>query len=164
MKIHTSLMPEQLYTVLRNAGAPINFESRETLGSRTHAYGYNILLTGSGGRSNTGNFGAGNYFGATWDEWGAFFGALYDLDPNARCGGTVVNPAYRNASHFHYLTADRFQKDPKRGNVHLPADTHPRHQWKVDEESDHRPYVAWSYHCSKCSAKRPPFIPGRDWS
>lgn len=168
MRIHTSLHRDQLLTVLRNSGAAIDTEAFGVYGSRTHDSAWEVRLTGSGGRNNTGLYGAGDYNGATWDEWGAFFGALFELDPEARCGGTEANPVYRDARHYHYLTGDRFQARaesvdglPKRWN-HLPADTHPRHRWEPDNPRDYR----GGFHCAKaeCSAVRPPFIAGRDWS
>lgn len=160
MKIHTSLNYHEMYALVRDSDAPINYHKLDTLGSRTHANGFDVRLTGTGGRNNTGMYGAGDYNGATWDEWGAFFGALFRKDPDARCGGTLVNPVYRNASHFHYLTANRFQLS--RG-MHLPADTHPRHRWEYDTPILTGPQAL---HCAKadCSAKRPPFIAGKDWS
>lgn len=154
MKIHTSLDYSQMYGLLRDSGAPISFHKLEQNGSRTHAHGYEVTLEGSGGRNNTGLYGSGEYNGATWDEWGAFFGALYYHDSEARCGGTVTNPIYANFSHFHYLTADRFQKH---AGMHVPTDTHPRHQWKWDAYYIER-------HCTKCSAAWPRYISGRDWS
>lgn len=162
MRIHTSLHPDQVYTVLRNSGAPIELHTFDVHRSRTHAYAWDVRLGGSGGRNNTGMYGAGDFNGATWDEWGAFFGALFELDSEARAGGTESNPIYRDARHYHYLTGDRFQADPKRGSVHLPADTHPRHRWEPDNPRDWR----GGHHCSKaeCSAVRPPHIDGRDWS
>jgi hypothetical protein len=155
MKIHTSLDYPTMYGLLRDSGAPINFHSIEKVGSRTHDFGYHVHLTGTGSRSNSGSHGAADHNGATWDEWGAFFGALFDKDPEARCGGTVANPAYRNASHFHYLTGHRFQKRSDYG-TYLPADTHKRHQWDGGWMS--------GFECKNCSAERPPFISGADWS
>lgn len=161
MKIHTNLMPDQMLTVLRNAHAPIEYLIYEPVGSRTHAYGYHVRLSGSGQLANTGLTGAGYENAATWDEWGAWFGALFELDPEARCGGTVFNPVYRNASHFHYLTGERFRYNDLAGG-HLPTDTHPRHQWEYDGTwGDHG---TSSHHCTKCSAVRSPFIAGCDWS
>lgn len=168
MKIHTTLSRPKMLDALRHSGAPIYFHKLEEVGSRTHRHGYHVTLEGSGGRNNTGLYGAGTYNGATWDEWGAFFGALFELDPEARCGGTVANPVYRNAGHFHYLTAERFiQRFEGTGNTvgatvqptHLPVDTHPRHRWERD---------GWGPNaerkCAKCTATQPPFISGADWS
>ena len=162
MKIHTELDYVQMLTLIRASGASeIEYQVLEPNGSRTHRFGYSVTLAGSGGRNNTGLYGAGNYNGATWDEWGAFFGALFEMDPEARCGGTLVDPVYRNASHFHYLTDDRFQSyvTESEGVSFLPTDTHPRHQW------EHKGYGYNSpRHCTKCSATQPPFISGKDWS
>ena len=143
MRIHTKLSALQMRDVIRAAGAPINFRDGllTPLRSRSHLYAYEVRLEGSGGRNNTGLYGAGDYDGATWDEWGAFFGALYELDQLARCGGTAKQPCYGDAEHFHFLTNGRFKHrlyweiahEPGAvASGHLPADTHPRHRWHHD--------------------------------
>lgn len=159
MKIHTSLSAYQMRDLLQASGAPIGYHNLEGCGSRTHAHGYHVTLEGSGGRNNTGMYGSGDYNGATWDEWGAFFGALFEADPEARCGGTLVNPTYRNASHFHYLTGGRFE-NTEDTIMHLPHDTHSRHQWKYDNAN----VYSNARHCAKCSARQPEFVAGKDWS
>lgn len=157
MKIHTNLDYIAFHRLTRDSGAPITFHLIDQVGSRTHAYGYNVTLEGTGGRNNTGMYGAGDYDGATWDEWGAFFGALYAADENARCGGTVTNPVYANAAHYHYLTDERFREGP---TGYLPEDAHARHNWKYEGDV----HYGSTQKCSKCSAVRPPFVSGRDWS
>ena len=59
------------------------------------------------------NFGNGEY-GATWDEWGAIFAALFDADPDATCY------AYDGREDFHYKTGDRFLHG-------LPDEPHDQH-------------------------------------
>jgi hypothetical protein len=162
MKIHTSLDYHAMNALLRASGAPISYRVLDQVGSRTHTYGYHVGLTGTGGRNNSGLYGAGDHNGATWDEWGAFFGALFEADPEARCGGTLTNPVYRDAGHFHYLTGQRFVKRPDYGTPgrrggHLPADTHPRHQWELDRST-------MGFNCRKCSATQSRHISGKDWS
>lgn len=159
MRIHTALTWSELYDVARASGAPISFHTCEEKGSRTHARAFELRLEGTGGRNNTGQYGAGDYDGATWDEWGAFFGALYAADAGARCGGTAKRPTYANAAHYHFVTGDRF-----RGRMittpagvtrrtYLPEDTHPRHGWiYLGTWGDHG---AAGYKCRKCSATRP---------
>lgn len=153
MRIHTSLDYLQVRDLTRASGAPIGFEHIEEHGSRTHARAFEVRLTGTGGRSNTGRYGAGDYDGATWDEWGAFFGALYDADPKARCGGTAKRPTYADAEHYHFETGDRFRPRVEGTRAtYLPADTHPRHGWVYQ---DGAMLGTGSYKCRRCSAKRP---------
>lgn len=144
MRIHTNLDFLQMLDVRTDSGAPIGYEDITEHGSRTHAWAFDVRLTGSGGRNNTGLYGAGDYDGATWDEWGAFFGALYAADPTARCGGSAKSPVYADATHFHFMTNERFELND--AGTHMPADTHPRHNWKDD---------GGTWVCSKCDASRP---------
>lgn len=166
MRIHTSLTWREMHDALTAAGAPISFHVLTEHASRTHTHAWEVRLEGSGGRNNTGLYGTGDYEGATWDEWGAFFGALYDLDPDARCGGTSKRPVYARADHYHYVTGHRFHKRVhvaerhESGSVkltrttYLPPDTHPRHGWIYDSG---RP------HCRKCSADRPGWAAEEQW-
>lgn len=150
MRIHTSLTYRQMWEVAKASGAPIDLEVLQEYGSRTHERAFEVGLSGSGGRPNSGKYGAGgDYQAATWDEWGAFLGALYDADINARCGGSVRRPVYRDAEHFHFKTGSRFRLrfDVAGGTNYLPIDTHPRHQWLYDSPV--------GFKCRKCSAFRP---------
>src|SRR5213596_2251151 len=107
MRIHTSLTREQMTQVLRDSGAKITFHAITEHKSQTHPRAFNLTLEGTGGRNNTGLYGAGDYCGATWDEWGAFLGALFALDWDARVG-SVKNPTYANGADFHDITTRRF--------------------------------------------------------
>jgi hypothetical protein len=143
MRIHTELTEAQMSEARRNSGAPIYFHTLEEHGSRTHPRAFEVRLEGTGGRNNTGLYGAGDYDGATWDEWGAFLGAVYALDPAARCGGTERQPIYAHAQDYHWQTGDRFRDG-------LPADTHPRHRWVLEGTA-----ATGRYHvrkCGKCGA------------
>ena len=141
MRIHTSLT--NLTPVRVASGAPIHFEHHEQKGSRLRDRAFEVRLGGSGGLNNTGLYGAGDYNGATWDEWGAFLGALFAADPDAVCGSNSYR-VYDGAADFHAKTGDRFRGrvvtvedykgmplPPRR--VYLPADTHPRHIWKRED-------------------------------
>jgi hypothetical protein len=157
MRIHTSLTYGQMSGLTGPGqafgGRPlfVVWHKLDTFKSRTHAYGYDITLEGSGGRNNTGLYGAGDYNGATWDEWGAVFGRLFTLDPAARAGGTVARPVYANSEHFHWTTGHRFSHEMTGGQ--LPADTHKRHRWAHDGYSPGRSYsVAHCEHSSGCTA------------
>jgi len=174
MRIHTSLTHDEMSAMPRLSGAPISFHALTECGSRTHARAFEVRLTGTGGRSNTGLYGSGDFDGATWDEWGAFFGALFDADPAARCGGSSRRPVYGDADHFHFLTGDRFHKrviterHPS-GSIattrtsYLPADTHPRHRWVYQG--------SWGDHGSKghvcgkdgCTATQPGHVADQEY-
>lgn len=143
MRIHTNLTITDLYTAKRNTGAPIGFEVLSEHKSRTHDRAFEVRLNGTGGRNNTGLYGAGDFDGATWDEWGAFLGSLYNLDPIARCGGSVRQPVYASAADYHHQTGNRFREGT------LPADTHPRHNWQWNHDG------FYCKHKSGCSATRP---------
>lgn len=155
MRVHTNLKRNEMQSALKKSGAPIGFEVLDPHASKTHARAFEVRLTGSG------YFGTGwageDFQGATWDEWGAFFGALYDWDKDARCGGSVKIPAYADADDFHYKTGNRFRArwenidtfDARR--TYLPADTHKRHHWDFV-------WADQSFACTKCSATRPPNV------
>jgi len=151
MRIHTNLTSEAMHVALRQSGAPISFHTLTEHGSRTHARAFDVRLEGTGGASNTGLYGAGDYSGATWDEWGAFFGALFELSPSTRAGGSAARPVYANADDYHFQTGDRFHFVAGRG--HLPADTHPRHRWVYLGTPGDR--GVGDSECSKCSAHVP---------
>lgn len=109
-------------------------------GSRSHARAFEVSLEGNGYRKNTGKYGAGEEFGATWDEWGVFLARLFDIDANA-VAGAVKHPVYRDGYDFHAKTADRFV------DLELPEDTHKRHNWKATGRIGHRA-------CTKCTAEQ----------
>ena len=138
MKIHTSMTREQFVTAIDGL-PPLRWHDWSEHGSRTHLRAFDFRLEGSGGRSNTGLYGAGDYSGATWDEWGAVIGNLFRIDPDARFGDTK-NPVYDGAGDFHRATMGRFEEPG------LPEDTHPRHRW----ESSGNGY----FRCAKCSAEQ----------
>ena len=139
MRIHTNLLRHEIGAALGNSGASIAFHKITEHRSTQRDRAFDVRLEGTGGRSNTGLYGAGDYDGGTWDEWGAVFGALYELDPNAVCGGTAKRPVYADADDFHHQTGDRFKAweyEPGR-TVHMPKDSHPRHRWQwVNDRSD----------------------------
>lgn len=142
MKIHTSLTRDEMYALTR--GLPVSYHDITEHKSRTAGRAFNVRLTGTGGRNNTGLYGAGDYDGATWDEWGAYFGRLYLADSDAVCGGTAARPVYANAGHFHWQTGGRFSSGE------LPEDTHPRHRWNISGDSLTGSYTV--HQCGKCTA------------
>ena len=78
---------------------------------------------------------------ATWDEWGAFIGAIFARDNDAVFGPSRKNAIYNGVAEFDYTTAHRFED----GSGELPADTHKQHRWN---------YNGYNLECAKCSAKR----------
>jgi len=145
MRLHTNLTAEQIRIARRATLTMTHFETLSHHGSRTHDHAFEVRLGGSGGRNNTGLYGAGDYCGATWDEWGAVMGAIYMLDPAARWGG-AKNPQYADAEDFHFKTRNRFKAGI------LPADTHARHKWVYAERD--------GFYCSHkagCTAEQPSY-------
>jgi len=86
----------------------VGFMTLDTKGSRSRARGFEIRLEAEPGdghrRTNTGTRGAGDYYAATWDEWGYFIAELFALDPAAIFGG------YDGAADFHAQTKGKFQR------------------------------------------------------
>lgn len=148
MRIHTSLTHWQMRQALQASGAPIDFEVLEQHASRTHDRAFEVMLSGTGGRPAFRN---SDFQAATWDEWGAFFGALYTADPKARCGGSAKHPTYRDAEHYHFVTGERFRPrfDVAGEGNYLPIDTHRLHRWTYGDGD------TAGFHCTKCSATRP---------
>lgn len=135
MRIHTNVLTvSDVYRATK--GLPGVLVTASQHGSRTHERAIEVSLEGNGYRKNTGKHGASDEFGATWDEWGVFIAALYEVDPQA-VFGTVKYPVYPNAYEFHGMYQDRFADG-------LPEDTHKRHSWEMMNRLDQR--------CKKCSA------------
>lgn len=121
MKLHTSLtaseVADALGTVknLGRAGTDVEFAGLRYEKSLSRRHGYVIHLaseTKTGPdlgprtarrRVNSGVYGAGEWYAATWEEWGWFMAEVYALDPAARwsCG-------YRDSADFHRKTGGRF--------------------------------------------------------
>lgn len=88
----------------------VHFKTIEKKGSRTHANAFEIQLSssekeaGDGRRAgNSGAYGAGDEYAATYDEWGFLLAALFELDLNAVVG-SVKNPIYDGYGDFHKKT------------------------------------------------------------
>lgn len=142
MRIHTNLITGvDIYAATHNLpGVTVTATEH---GSRSHARAFEVRLEGNGSHRNSGRYGADTAEqAATWDEWGAFLSALYEIDPNA-LWGSQKHPVYRDRAHYHYLTNWRFIEDVDPG--FLPSDTHKRHNWQWD---------ASGAQCSKCSARQ----------
>lgn len=134
MRIHTNHVAAvdlAIYEATRNL--PGVYASTSRHGSRSHAGALELSLEGNGYARNTGRYGAGEP-GATWDEWGVIFAAIFAADPDA-VAGAVRYPTYAGADDYAHKTGGRFTPDG------LPADTHARHTFR-----DGR--------CVRCSAVR----------
>jgi len=132
VKIHTSATAQQVLDAVKAVPGVYLHNGLPEARSATHPRRFELRLEGSGGRNNTGLYGAGDYNGATWDEWGAVLGGIFRADPKARMGGTEKAPTYRDAEAFHVITGGRFK------NPGLPPDTHPRHRWDYDRSGTRR--------------------------
>lgn len=139
MRIHSDyLLPSDIFGA--TVGLPGVIVTATSHGSRSHRGAFEVSLEStSNSRKNSGKYGAGDEYAATWDEWGVFLARLFNLDANAVMG-SVKHPTYRNAEHFHAVTGNRFE------SLELPEDTHKRHNWQ---------YSVGVTECTKCSATRP---------
>jgi hypothetical protein len=107
MRIHTDLLVEADLDGAVPAGLTVEHERK---GSRKRTRAYDVRLgsptkePGDGRRRpNSGQFGAGAGWAATYDEWGAFIATLYDYDPDA-----LIGP-YQGEQHFHETTHGRYR-------------------------------------------------------
>ena len=141
--------------------------------SRTHARAFEIQLSGDSSRGpNSGQFGAGDdRKAATWDQWGTFLSALFEVDPAARVGG-AKSPIYIDRDHFHWSTGGRYLGTPDDNGVRrvdAPTGTfltagkgyHRQHKWTSGGSS-----VTGAYYVSECACgaivRRVAY--GRSWS
>ena len=104
MKIHTDkLTREDLYAHLP-VGVGLDLVP---VGSRKRGQGFVVSLSylGQGGRGsgrrpkNSGCAGSPRTFAASWDEWGIWMAALYEIDPDAIIG------TYKDRGDFYGTTA-----------------------------------------------------------
>lgn len=131
MRIHSNTLTS--LDIYRAADAlPGVYVQVETRGSRSHSGAFEVRLEGTSSRLTMDKQGQA----ATWDEWGVFIAAIYEVDPVA-VFGSVKTPNYRDSAHFHAVTRYRFDADA------LPSDTHQQHKWD---------YVGGVNQCTKCSA------------
>ena len=147
MRVHSKIITLTDIYLRATENLPGVYATATEHGSRSHGTAFEVSLEGNGYARNTGTRGAARDGydeapkGATWDEWGAFIAALYEIDPDA-VWGSVKRPVYRNKDNFDFMTYDRFAATPG----HLPADTHKRHNWMFA--------IPREQVCSKCSAYR----------
>lgn len=138
MRIHTDTLTEQDIHRATNL-LPGVYATVSAHGSRSRKTALEMSLTGNGYARNTGQYGAGDEAGATWDEWGVVLAELFALDPKA-FAGSAKHPVYRDQADYDQKTRYRFG-----AGEGLPEDTHKRHNWK--------PTRPGHFQCSKCSAQ-----------
>jgi len=136
MRIHTDTLTHAQVFVAAQA---VNTypEVLTTHGSRKRKHAFEVQLSGSSPRDAQ----SGQWKAATWDEWGAFIGRIFALDPNASMS------YYEDAETFHRVTCDRFRE----GTV--PADTHAQHKWVYDFEKSNPWGGSPVHYCNRCSAR-----------
>ena len=85
MRIHTDLITERDIHVATNAAGMRNvFADVTQRGSRSRERSFDVKLTGNSTRkTNPGWANGEREQAATWDEWGMFIHALYEIDPEA---------------------------------------------------------------------------------
>jgi hypothetical protein len=152
MRIHTNLTRAEIHTLTYGING-VDIEAMERGSrSRPRAFDVHLLAVAREGRrrGNTGHYGAGYDYAATWDEWGIVFARLFALDPDANCY------AYHGAADYHFKTAQRFARfgklvelDPGRwvfpevGQVSFNA--HDQHRWTYVGPYDE---ITWEYECT----------------
>lgn len=114
MRIHTDTLTRQdLYAATRHAGEA-HLEECDEHGSRSRKRSYDVgLAVYDGGkgtshpyRRNTGQYGAegGAIWAATYDEWGWWLAALFELDP------LMIAGVYKGYDDFHAKTSHKYRR------------------------------------------------------
>jgi hypothetical protein len=117
MRIHSDKITEQdIRTALETevkAGRiarTVTFKTLSTHKSKSHAAAFEVQLEswgkvdGDGRRAgNSGSYGAGEDYAATYDEWGWLLAALYRVDIWAVCG-SPNSPVYADGDSFNERT------------------------------------------------------------
>ena len=125
MRIHTSsnVSHDDILTAASSAEAWAEITEH---GSRKRSHAFEVHLTGSSKRRNATN----TDYAATWDQWGIFIAAVFEIDPEA------TMTYYTDAADFHYQTGTRFADG-------RPADMHGDHTFRWNGSATQ---------CTKCSA------------
>lgn len=112
MKLHSDTITYlDIHDALKAAKATglvapqVILEKIHTCGSRSRKVGYEIVLRANykvpgdkRRRPNSGAYGAGDDWAATYIEWGVFIAELFDIDHDAIFG------SYKGYDHFHKVT------------------------------------------------------------
>ena len=100
MRIHSNVLTYQdVYDAARHAKAHLDTASQH--GSRSRSHAFEVKLRGLSRRRPNFYNGDGQY-AATWDQWGVFFGLLFEADPDMLIDGKEDLDA------FGYRTGWRF--------------------------------------------------------
>lgn len=104
MKIHTDIITARdMKDAIERAGLTSSHLQYIERGSRSRRRAFEFSLSGtSSRRKNSGQWGAGDDYAATWDEWGMFLAHLFAVDPGAH------SRDYESADHYHWVTGGRF--------------------------------------------------------
>jgi hypothetical protein len=115
MKLHTdTINRNDIINVLMDTGLRadgVYIDTCDEKRSHSHSHGFEIRLRGMDGKDRNDNtrrlpmysWKTGNTEkAATYDEWGIFISALYEIDPDARFG------PYLNEADFHGKTRYQF--------------------------------------------------------
>lgn len=152
MRIHSDILNRGDVSDAAQAAGIVTFVRLSTVGSRSRARAFDVILSGTSSHRTQWHGGAGER-AATWDEWGMFLGRLFELDPDAHCGKN----SYQSAAHYHWMTGDRFRSL-------TPPYQHKRHRWEptpVVGSSRERGFYEWQ--CSQCEAISRREISGRSF-
>ena len=117
MKIHSdTLTGREIMDATKARGMRgVRVDKLDTKGSRQRARRWDVTLEGNSAFRQ--NFGENQ--AATWDEWGIFIEALFQLDPDAVIG------QYASFNDFRRTTGARF-------STLWWEDSHKRHTWKSE--------------------------------
>jgi len=143
VRFHSSFLEDSDFRrAARTAG--VGFTRFDLKGSRSRDRAWDIILTGSSSRNQ--NMG-GEDKAATWDEWGVFLGALFNLDPTA-----VVPKVYEGGEHYHWSTGNRFLR---------PLSHEMRHRQHKWEWTGRNVTGAYTVHECQCGALMRRMLGGR---
>lgn len=145
MRIHTDYLKyddiiDILNTLHRIGRIPrhVVFKKVTEHGSRDYERAFEVQLQamrkedGDGRRQgNSGSYGAGDNYAATFDEWGWFLSSLYEKDEYARAG-SKENALYHDKDDFHEKTGLSYHPEALRGNLTYPNE---------EQGEDPYPYV-----------------------
>lgn len=113
MRIHTNEMHRaDIYIAAEKAGMTL-FSLTEH-GSRKRKRAFEVKGSGSSTRRTQSD---PYEYAATWDEWGIFIQAMFEMDEDAICG------QWDGQGQFRYLTVNRF-------DTLTPDQQHRQHRWE----------------------------------
>jgi hypothetical protein len=108
MRIHTNLSESEVRSALYEAGLTgVYMDTRKVFASRKRPNGFDVTLFAEPGQDrngkkrrhkNSGNYGAGYSYAATYDEHGWWMAKLFEKDPE------MVLDRYDGAQGFHRMT------------------------------------------------------------